>query len=263
MVRSATPLELDTFPLRREDSPMLHAVDLGRELEARAVRVVELGDLEGAARALGLKERPCLAVVGGASRMSVEEVEVVRRAFEEVLAPTADRLQAVVVDGGTDAGVMRLMGQAREAASGTFRLVGVVVDALAVYGSGNADPDAGELEPHHTHFVFVPGSRWGDEAPWIAGLASVIAGPARSATVVANGGKVAWMDVRHSVEARRPVIALAGSGRTADVLAAAVRGEESDRRARELVDSGLIHAVDVNDGDELSKVLYDLLVERS
>jgi SLOG in TRPM, prokaryote len=261
-VKAAAP-ELDTFRLRREDSPMVHAVDLGHELEARAVRVAELRDLESAARALGLEQRPCLATVGGASRMSAEEVEVVRGAFEDVLAPTAERLQAVVVDGGTDAGVMRLMGQAREAASGTFRLVGVVVDALAAYGSGNADPDAGELEPHHTDFVFVPGSRWGDESRWIAGLASAIAGSAQSATVVANGGRVAWMDVRHSIEARRPVIALAGSGRTADALAAAARGEESDRRARELVDSGLVRAIDVHDRNELSQVLYDLLGERS
>ena len=239
------------------------AVDLGHESEAQAVRVVELGDLEGAAHALGLRQHPCLAAVGGASGMSAEEVEVVRAAFEDVLAPTAERLQTVVIDGGTDAGVMRLMGQAREAASGTFRLVGVVVDALAAYGAGNAGPDARGLEPHHTHFVFVPGSTWGDEAEWIARLANVIAGSARSATVVANGGQVAWMDVQHSIEARRPVIALAGSGRTADILAAAVRGEESDRRARKLVDSGLVRAVDVTDGNELSRVLHDLLVERS
>jgi len=264
MAGIATPRDLDTFPLGRENPPVLRfAVDLGHESEAQAVRVVELGDLEGAARALGLERRPCLAVVGGASGMSAEEVEVVRTAFEDVLAPTAGRLECVVVDGGTDAGVMRLMGQAREAASGTFPLVGVVVDALAAYGSGNADPDAGELEPHHTHFVLVPGSRWGEEAEWLARLASVIAGSAGSATVVANGGQVAWRDVRHSVEARRPVIALAGSGRTADALAAAVRGEESDRRARELVDSGLVRAVDVTDRNELSRVLHDLLVERS
>jgi hypothetical protein len=238
-------------------------VDLGHESDAQAVRVVQFGDLEGAARALGLERRPCLAVVGGASRMSGEEVEVLRAAFEDVLAPTAARLQAVVVDGGTDAGVMRLMGHAREAASATFPLVGVVVDALAAYGSGNADPDAGDLEPHHTHFVLVPGRRWGEEAEWLARLSSVIAGSAGSATVVANGGQVAWRDVRHSVEAGRPVIVLAGSGRTADVLAAAVRGEESDRRAGELVDSGLVRAVDVTDRNELSRALHDLLVERS
>jgi hypothetical protein len=80
---------------------------------------------------------------------------------------------------------------------------------------------------------------------------------------VANGGQVAWRDVRHSVEAERQIIALAGSGRTADVLAAAVRGEESDRRADELVGSGLVRAVDVTDWNELSQVLHDLLVERS
>jgi hypothetical protein len=69
--------------------------------------------------------------------------------------------------------------------------------------------------------------------------------------------------VRHSVEAGRPVIALAGSGRIADVLAAAVRGDESDRRARELVDSGLVGAVGVADRSELARVLDDLLVKGS
>jgi SLOG in TRPM, prokaryote len=257
-------MKLDTVAVRRENASVLRfVVDLRDEREAHAVRVAELDDLEGAVRALGLEQRPCLVVVGGASRMSAEEVNLLRALFEDVLAPLADRLQAVVVDGGTDVGVMRLMGQARAATSATFPLVGVVVDALAAYGSGIANLDAGELEPHHTHFVLVPGSRWGEEAEWLARLASVIAGSARSATVVANGGEVAWKDLRHNAEAGRPVIALAGSGRTADVLAAAVRGEESDRRADKLVDSGLVRAVDVTDRNELSRVLHDLLVERS
>jgi SLOG in TRPM, prokaryote len=238
-------------------------VSLGHGREAQAVRVAELGDLEAAARALGLGHRPCLVVVGGASRMSPEEVEFLRAPFEDVLAPAAGRLQAVVLDGGTDAGVMRLMGEARAAVSGKFPLVGVVVDALAPHGSGIADPDACELEPHHTHFVLVPGSRWGEEAEWLACLTSVIAGSAGSATVVANGGQVAWRDVRHSVQAGRPVIALAGSGRTADVLAAAVRGQESDRRAGGLVGSGLVRVVDLTDRNELSRVLHDLLGERT
>lgn len=237
------------------------AVDLREEREGHGVRVAEFGDLEEAALALGLARGPCLVVVGGASRMSMEEVELLRALFGDVLAPFADRLQAVVIDGGTDVGVMRLMGQARAAVSGRFPLVGVVVDALAAYGSGAADFDGGELEPNHTHFVLVPGDRWGEEAEWLARLATVIAGSAGSATVVANGGQVAWTDVRHSVDAGRPVIALAGSGRTADVLAAAVRGDESDRRARELVNSGLVGAVGVADRSELARVLDDLLVK--
>jgi hypothetical protein len=239
------------------------SVSLGHEREAQAVRVAELDDLEGAARALGLERSPCLVVVGGASHMSAQEVEVVRGAFDEVLAPTAGRLRAVVVDGGTNAGVMRLMGQARAVTSGTFPLVGVIVDALAAYGSGFVDPDAGELERHHTHFVLVPGSRWGEEAEWLARLASEIAGSAGSATVVANGGEVAWRDVQHSVDAGRPVITLAGSGRTADMLAAAVRGDDSDRRAAELVDSGLVRAADVTDRNEFAQILNDVLIQRS
>jgi hypothetical protein len=65
------------------------------------------------------------------------------------------------------------------------------------------------------------------------------------------------------VDAGRPVITLAGSGRTADMLAAAIRGDDSDRRAAELVDSGLVRAADVTDRHELAQVLNDVLIQRS
>jgi hypothetical protein len=63
-----------------------------------------------------------------------------------------------------------------------------------------------------------------------------------SVTVLANGGEVAWSDAGESVAAGRPVIVVDGSGRTADVLAAALRGEPADSRAAPLVASGLVHA---------------------
>jgi hypothetical protein len=61
-------------------------------------------------------------------------------------------------------------------------------------------------------------------------------------TVLVNGGDTAWEDVRHSVEAGRPAIAVAGSGRTADRLAQALRGEIADERAIALSASGLLRA---------------------
>jgi hypothetical protein len=47
------------------------------------------------------------------------------------------------------------------------------------------------------------------------------------------------------------------------MLAAAVRGDNSDRRAAELVDSGLVRAADVTDRNDFARVLNDVLVERS
>ena len=68
-----------------------------------------------------------------------------------------------MIDGGSDYGVMRLMGSARGEGGWTFPLIGVIVDGLADYSS-DSGLDAVGLEPHHTHFVLVPGSAWGEEA---------------------------------------------------------------------------------------------------
>jgi hypothetical protein len=62
--------------------------------------------------------------------------------------------------------------------------------------------------------------------------------------VLVDGGETAWEDVSQSVEAGRPVIAIAGSGRTANKLAGTLRGEITDERARELSASGLLQVVE-------------------
>lgn len=237
-------------------------LDFGGGTAARAVRLRTFSELNEAPERLGLSARPVLVVVGGASGMRPEESARLNALFADVLAPLAERLRATVVDGGTDTGVMRLMGAARASGSHTFPLVGVVVDELADYG-GEVPVDAYELEPHHTHFVLVPGSEWGEEAPWLARLASVIAADLGSATVLVNGGEIAWTDVRHSVEAGRRVVAISGSGRTADVIAAALEGGPvADLRARELAESGRVLAVAANRLDEVARLLDDLLAQR-
>ncbi|MEO1294326.1 MAG: hypothetical protein AAFW75_00710, partial [Cyanobacteria bacterium J06636_16] len=52
-------------------------------------------------------------IVGGASGLDTDRQVQLESLFNRVLAPLAEELQLYVVDGGTDAGVMRLMGQAR------------------------------------------------------------------------------------------------------------------------------------------------------
>src|SRR5204862_2203577 len=119
------------------------------------------------------------------------------------------------------------------------------------------------LEPNHTHFVLVPGSQWGEEAPWLARLATVVAGDEGSATVCVNGGEITVADVRHSIEAGRHVVVLDGSGRTADTLAAGVRGEQSDPAVAALAGSKYVHAVDAHDRNALASVLADVLAGRA
>ena len=222
------------------------------EALACAIRVEQEEDLPLALEKLGLHvPTRVLVLVGGAAGVPTVEADSLRSLFVEVLAPLAQELSTSVVDGGTDSGVMRLMGLSRSEIGATFPLVGVAAfGTVALPGGPTPSDDAAPLEPHHTQFVLVPGSVWGCESPWIARTAGKLADGASSVTVLVNGGETAWEDVHHSVIARRPVVVLAGSGRTADVLAAALQGRSTNDRARELCASGLIRAVDLASGTE-------------
>ncbi len=202
-------------------------------------------------RGLGLDHpRPTLVFVGGAGWFGEAEQARLRPLFAGVLAPLAEALGALVVDGGTDAGVMRLMGRARARTNATFSLIGVAATGtVALPGGPLPRPDAAQLEPHHTRFVLVPGSEWGDEARWLSRVAGVLSDGVPSVTVLVNGGETAWKDASLSVDAGRPVVAISGSGRAADALAGALRDEATDARARELTESGLLRAVDLSAGE--------------
>jgi SLOG in TRPM, prokaryote len=216
---------------------------------ATAVRVDQPSDISAALAALGLHTpQRVVALVGGAGRMDASELARLRPLFERGLAPLADRLGVVVIDGGTDAGVMHLIGRARTWAGATFPLLGVAAAGTVWFpGHHPAHEDAWLLDAHHTHFVLVPGAEWGDEAPWIARVATELAGGWPSVTVLVNGGEIAYTDAGYSLHAGRPVLAIAGSGRTADQVAGAVRGGPADERAVRLAASGLVEAVDADD----------------
>jgi SLOG in TRPM, prokaryote len=189
--------------------------------------------------------------------LNTQDYRRLQQLFMTVLAPLAEKWQACVVDGGTDAGVMRLMGEARAAIAGRFPLIGVSPVNLATLPSQTAHSEAAApLERHHTHFLLVPGSTWGDESPWIAGVATALADQSPSVTVLVNGGEVTWQDAAQNVQAGRMVIAIAGSGRTADMIAAGLRGEATDTRTKSLIASGLVRAVDLSaDAETLTGII--------
>jgi hypothetical protein len=226
---------------------------------ARAIRVGYEAELADAVRRLGLPQaRPSLVLIGGADGMSASELTALKPLFRDVLAPLVETRSAVVLDGGTDTGVMQLMGAARAERRASFPLVGVVTAALAALPGEPAAENAAPLDPDHTHFVLVPGFKWGDEGRWLARLGGMIAQGSGCVTLVVNGGEITRRDVGHSVAAGRPVVVAAGSGRTADALASALRGAATDENAAELAASGLLRAVDVADPKSLERTIDEL-----
>jgi SLOG in TRPM, prokaryote len=154
---------------------------------------------------------PVVALVGGADGMAAEDRAACHAFVAGVLVPFAEAHGVCVVDGGTDTGVMAIAGRARTAPGAGTSHVGVAA-------AGTVSLPA-EAEPHHTHLVVVPGDAWGDESPWLAAVATALAGPLPSVTVLANGGEVTHRDLRESLRAGRPVLVLAGTGRATDEIA--------------------------------------------
>ncbi|MFC9470554.1 hypothetical protein ACFTS5_00050 [Nocardia sp. NPDC056952] len=206
--------------------------------------------------------RPVLVLVGGAAGLPVDTDSPLARLLVEHVVPLVEQLGAVVVDGGTDAGVMRMVGDARRAADATFRLVGVVAEGTVRLPGAPPprSPDWAHVEPGHTDIVLVPGSQWGDESPWLAAVATAIAGRAGSVTMLVNGGAIAYVDVRNSLAVGRAAVVLAGSGRTADEIADA-RLTGTNERALAIADSPLTTVVSIADPVAVAAALRARIVE--
>jgi hypothetical protein len=193
---------------------------------AKAIEVPSWQALPSALEAVGLsKSRPVLVLIGGACRLDPEDSNCLHHLFVDFLAPVVEELGITVIDGGTDAGVMRLIGRARSSINASFPLVGVVPVGKVQLPSANS-LGKHALEPHHTHFILIPGLRWGDESRWIATIASLLSNDEKSLTLLINGGTIAFVDVQSSIAEGRPVMVMAGTGRLADQIAAAMQQPE-------------------------------------
>lgn len=186
---------------------------------APAVRIEVEGDLDGALRWLGVPRGPVVLLFGGAARLDEALRPRIERFLVRAFLPAVADLGGIVLDGGTDAGVMGLVGLARERLGGGPRIVGVAPFAkVRVPGS----PGSTELAPGHAGFVLVPGAEWGSEKRWFSAIADRISsGP--STSVLIGGGPLAIEEVERSLELGRRVVIVDGTGRAADDAAAAVR----------------------------------------
>jgi len=225
------------------------------------VDVAEAADISGALDRLGLRRgRPVLVLVGGAAGMTDAHLETLRTVLQRSALPLLDRLDAAVVDGGTDSGVMRVVGQARRDAHASFPLVGVAAKGTVnVPSDVTARPGAANLEPHHTHFMLVPGIDWGDESPWLADVADALSGAAPSVTLVVNGGQITFDDAAASLARGRPVLVLDGTGRTADAIARARTQHDGDPRATAIASSELTSVVAIDDAMGIGNALEGAL----
>ena len=208
-------------------------ISLKRGVTVAAVNIVEDKDIQQALIDLHIpRPKPVIVLVGGASGIGWLDKFPMRKAIR-IIARLAEETQSVVVDGGTQAGVMQEIGRQRKQNKFSFPLIGVVFDSLLMQ-----EEPGSILDPNHTHFFLIPGNDWGDESAWISKIGTAIAGEQKSITVLVNGGNISRTDVEYSLLENRPTFVMRGTGRMADeiTLTGKVFPVDVSQKADEILD---------------------------
>lgn len=229
-------------------------IPLSPFMMARAVRVPPDMAPERALAALGLAAyRGVIVVHGGAGKMEASQVGVSQRFAVECLAPFARANQLVLVDGGTDVGVMKSLGWARQQVHGGFPLVGVLPYGCALYPGGPpADEKRVRLNSAHTHFIFVEGDEFGAESALMVGLLGAAGVPGLA--LVINGGEIVLREAQAHAARSHILVTGRGSGRVADELA-----DPSSAARQSLPPETRLHVADITAPAECRALFERLL----
>lgn len=188
-------------------------VELKRGMAVRAVNITDNNEIPKALAELEIPHpKTVIVLVGGAGGIGFLDKFAMRKAVG-IVAQLAEETQSVVVDGGTQAGIMTEIGKQRKRKKFSFPLIGVVFDSLIM----KEEPKS-ILDANHTHFFLIPGDDWGAESIWISKIATSIAGDQKSITVLVNGGDISRHDVEYSLMENRPTFVIRGTGRLADEI---------------------------------------------
>jgi hypothetical protein len=192
---------------------LIRQIPLKRGVNVRAANISDNSEIPDALTQLGIPHpKTAIVLVGGAGGIGFMDKLPMKKAVA-IVAQLAEKTQSVVIDGGTQAGIMTEIGKERKKHRYTFPLIGVVFDSLVM----TEDPKS-ILDANHTHFFLIPGENWGDESGWISKIATAIAGDNKSLTVLINGGNISRQDVEYSLLANRPTFVMRGTGRMADEI---------------------------------------------
>lgn len=210
-------------------------LSLKRGTTTQAVNITENSEIQLALTELEIPHpQNVIVLVGGAGGIGFLDKLPMKKAVS-IVAQLAEETRSIVVDGGTQAGIMTEIGNQRQRNKFSFPLIGVVFDSLLM----KEDP-ASILDPNHTHFFLIPGDDWGAESAWISKIATGIAGDKKSITVLINGGMISRHDVEYSLLENRPTFVMRGTGRLAD----------------EITLTGKVYSVDISQKPE--QIIQDL-----
>lgn len=210
---------------------------------APAIRVRRDGDPQRIIQSFALRvPRPAIFISGGASNMNPESIQLTREIIRDGIAKFAAEHGITIISGGTEAGVMEMIGDARTEKGYKFPLIGVTPLERVSYPGWQGRKTEAELDPGHSHFVLVESDQWGDESQMIVNLTRAISNRARPMLgVLINGGKIAEKDVFLATATganRIPILIVDGSGRTANKISDAFKTQRTDNFVIQMIIKG-------------------------
>jgi hypothetical protein len=207
--------------------------------------------------------RAVILLFGGAAGLDDSRKARLATLFVDGVTPVTVELGALIIDGGTQSGVMAMMGEAVARRPGTCQLLGIAPKGKITHPElSGAFPvsDGAPLEPHHSHFVLVESAEWGGETRKMLELVRAFKVPIIA--ILVNGGAIAADEALQTVRNGWQLLVVEGSGRFADELSAAVRDGQSAKSVKvsEIARSGRVALFHVEDPaeklrDELRRVL--------
>lgn len=219
------------------DYDLLFNITFPNGQTAQAIRLRQGENPQRALTQLGFSlHRPVIFISGGASKMSDKDIALTQKIITEV-AHFAEEHNILVIDGGTESGVMKMIGDTRDHLKYRFPLVGISplgVVSFPTYPNPNSEA---ELEDNHTHFILVDGMNWGDETVTIINTAYMISGENQypAVGILVNGGKIAMQEMYlastyPNVKEHMALVVIEGSGRAADEISTAYRTGVNDQQ---------------------------------
>ena len=189
--------------------------------QATLVRATSDTSVSQLVSSLGLsRPEALLLMVGGVANLNPQVSAHLVQLFSRGIANALSGMNALVLDNGLNAGAIQMMGQGVADRGHKTTLVGVApADQVAVPGTTDVPPEAGELEPNHSHFILTPGQSWGDETELLTNVATALAEPQPVVTILVAGDDVAKKQVLHAVRQGWPVVVMKESGGLANDVA--------------------------------------------
>ena len=208
-------------------------------------------DAQTILNSLGIAQpRALIMVFGGAKGLDDSRKARLAELFRDAIAPAAAESGALIIDGGTQSGVMAMMGEALARDGRGCQLLGIAPARKVRYPGSPSDADTehrAALEPNHSHFVLVESDEWGDETGMMFKLTEAL--DVRPATMLINGGRIAGNEALQSVRNGWQLLVIEGSGRFADEVSAAMHDGQVAKsvNVREIVNSGRVVLFHVDD----------------